>query len=240
MSELRIYPQATSRSATRLRRWKAVLNPFGVPERDDPPPFRRRGKEARERLVAIVLLVPAGAVMVAVAAAMGVEAVIDPASRGPVFFVEARMSRGRTIPLLKFRILNRATLDALGDGPTHIKGIEGTEVTRVGRVLRDWYLDELPQIINIARGDMFFIGTRPWPLAQAEAEVANGQLRKFEMPAGLIGPVQSYKGVHSPSELQLDNEYWEAFTTWSWRELLVLDWQIVRRSITVQMAHEGR
>lgn len=231
---------ADSRGARRLRRWKAVLSPVGVPERDDPPPFRRRGKEARERVAAMVLLGPAAAVMVAAAAAMGVEAVIDPASRGPVFFVEARMSRGRTIRLLKFRILNRATIDALGDGPTHIKGLEATEVTRVGRVLRDWYLDELPQIINVARGDMFFIGTRPWPVEQAAAEVANGQLRKFEMPAGLIGPVQSYKGVTSPSELELDNEYWEAFTTWSWWDLLMLDVQIVRRSITVQMAHEGR
>lgn len=240
LPDLRLYPRGNHRATTRLRRWKAIVSPIGVPERTDPPPFRRRGKEARERLLAILLLPPAGAMMAAVAAAIGVEALIDPTSRGPVFFVEARMSRGRTIPLLKFRILNRATLDSLGDGPTHIKGFEGTEATRVGRVLRDWYLDELPQIINIARGDMFFIGTRPWPLEHAEAEVAYGQLRKFEMPAGLIGPVQSYKGVRSPSGLQLDKEYWEAFTTWSWRELLVLDWQIIRRSLTVQMAHEGR
>lgn len=239
MPDLRVYAEQNPRTTGGLRRWKAILNPFGVPERTDPPPFRRRGKEARERLLAMVLLVPAGAMMAAVAAAIGVEAIIDPMSRGPVFFVEARMSRGRTISLVKFRILNRAALDSLGDGPTHIKGFEGTEVTRVGRVLRDWYLDELPQIINIVRGDMFFIGTRPWPLEYAKAEVVTGELRKFEMPGGLIGPVQSYKGVLSPTEKELDKEYWEAFTTWSWRELLVLDWQIVRRSMMVQMAHEG-
>ena len=217
-----------------------ALRWLGTPERDDPAPFRRRGKEVRERLLAAVLLVPAAPVLAACAAAIKLEGALDRRARGPVFFVEDRVSRGRAIRLLKLRTLDAEALAALGDGPTHIKQLERAgHVTRVGRVLKDWYLDELPQLLNILRGDMFFIGTRPWPLEPYEAELARGVTRKYEMPAGLVGPVQSYKGRKSPSEFELDEEYWEAFRTWSGWDLLKLDWQIARRSVEIQLAHEG-
>lgn len=214
---------------------------LGQPERRDPDLIRRRGKELRERALAAVALVPASAVMAVIAVAIKVEGLIDPSARGPVFFVERRISRGREIDLVKFRTLDAGALAELGDGPTHIKAYERQgRVTRVGNQLKQWYLDELPQVLNIVAGDMFLIGTRPYPLDATEDEIARGETRKRDMPAGLVGPVQSYKGVQSPSELQLDHEYWEAFTRWSWRELLTLDWQILTRSVQVQLRHEGR
>lgn len=213
---------------------------LGSPERTDPAPLRRRGKECWERALAALLMVPALPVMGAVAAGIKVEGTVDPAAKGPIFFVERRISRGREIDLLKFRTLSAPALAGLGDGPTHIKSLERTHVTRMGRILKDWYLDELPQLINIVRGDMFLIGTRPWPLDAAAEELSRGITRKQEMPAGLVGPVQSYKGRHSPTEHELDEEYWEAFRTWSWWRLFRFDLSILRRSVAVQMAHEGR
>ena len=213
---------------------------LGSPERRDPAPLRRRGKEAWERALATGLLLPATPVVLAIAAAIKAEGLLDPDARGPVFFVERRISRGREIDLLKFRTLSAPALHGLGDGPTHIKAMEKTHVTRVGKVLKDWYLDELPQLINIVRGDMFLIGTRPWPIEPAEAEIARGISRKHDMPAGLVGPVQSYKGRHSPTEHELDEEYWEAFRTWDAWRLFRFDLSILRRSVAIQLAHEGR
>lgn len=214
---------------------------LGRPERRDADLVRRRGKEARERALAAVALLPASAVMAAIAAAIKVEGLLDPNARGPVFFVERRISRGREIDLVKFRTLDAGALAELGDGPTHIKAYERQgRVTRVGNQLKQWYLDELPQVLNIVVGDMFLIGTRPYPLDAYQAELERGETRKHDMPAGLVGPVQSYKGVRSPSGRQLDAEYWEAFSTWSWWSLLKLDWQILTRSVRVQMRHEGR
>ncbi|AXV06418.1 UDP-galactose-lipid carrier transferase [Euzebya pacifica] len=142
---------------------------------------------------------------------------------------------------MKFRTIDADALGQLGEGPSHIKRFERAgQVTRVGEWLKNWYLDELPQILNIVAGDMFVIGTRPYPLDAYEAELDMGRTRKYEMPGGLVGPVQSYKGVQSPSEYDLDLEYWEAFATWSPWSLLKLDGQILRRSVKVQLAHEGR
>lgn len=211
------------------------------PAEASAPPRRRRGKEWRERLLAALALVPTAPVLLLVAAAIKVEGLVDPDARGPVFFAEQRISRGRVIHLLKFRTLTAAALAQLGDGPTHIKHFERAGmVTRVGAVLKAWYLDELPQVVNIVRGDMYLIGTRPYPLDAYADELARGVTRKRDMPAGLIGSVQSYKGVKSAGELQLDEEYWEAFLTWSWWRLLQLDIDIVRRSLGVQLAHKGR
>lgn len=202
---------------------------------------RRRGKELRERALATAALVPTLPLMAGIAVAIKVEGLLDPTARGPVFFIERRISRGREIDLIKFRTLNAEALAELDDGPTHIKRFERAGmVTRVGDWLKNWYLDELPQVLNIVAGDMFLIGTRPYPLDAYEAELEKGRTRKRDMPGGLVGPVQSYKGVKSPSGLQLDAEYWEAFTTWSAWELLRLDWQILNRSVKVQMRHEGR
>ena len=191
--------------------------------------------------MATVALVPAMPLMAGIAAAIKVEGLLNPTARGPIFFVEQRISRGRVIDLVKFRTINAEALAQLGDGPSHIKRFERDGmVTRVGEWLKNWYLDELPQVLNIVAGDMFVIGTRPYPLDATADEVAKGRTRKRDMPGGLVGPVQSYKGVKSPSEYDLDMEYWEAFTSWSAWDLWKLDWQILNRSVKVQMRHEGR
>jgi lipopolysaccharide/colanic/teichoic acid biosynthesis glycosyltransferase len=141
--------------------------------------------------------------------------------------------------MLKFRTIRTDALDRLGPGPTHIKLIESDEhLTRVGRVLHRWYLDELPQLWNIVRGDMFLIGTRPWPVEAYEQELARGITRKRDMPAGLIGPVQSRKG-DGGQELDLDRAYWEAFQTYPAWKLLLLDVRIILRSAKVQLKHKG-
>ncbi|MDQ4065386.1 MAG: sugar transferase, partial [Actinomycetota bacterium] len=128
-------------------------------------PLRRIGKELRERLLTLAALVLASPLFALIALAIKIEAILDGRARGPVLFGEERMSSGRRFKLLKFRTLTADALASLGPGPTHIKHLEDdASLTRVGRVLKQWYLDELPQLINVARGDIALIGTRPWPL----------------------------------------------------------------------------
>ena len=206
-------------------------------------PFRRRGKEWRERFLAFLFLVPVSPVFALCALAIKLEGLFDRDARGPVFFYEDRVSRGRIIKLMKFRTLTASALGSLGTGPTHIAVLEKAgRITRAGRWIRSWYLDELPQVLNIVRGDMFLIGTRPWPIELYEAEMARGITRKRDMPAGLIGPVQANKGrfdPHSEEALHLDLEYWEAFKTYPWWKLLAVDLGIVRGAIRVQLEHKG-
>lgn len=202
---------------------------------------RRRGKELRERLLAAVVLIPVAPLISLCALVIKLEGLVDPNARGPVFFHEDRVSRGRIIKLIKFRTLTSRALDALGPGPTHIATLEKSgHLTRAGRLIRQWYLDELPQIWNIVRGDMFLIGTRPFPIELYEEELAQGITRKRDMPAGLIGPVQASKGTPALADsVRIDAEYWEAFQTYPWWKLLALDARIVRDSLKVQLRHQG-
>ena len=200
---------------------------------------RRPGKELRERTVAALLMVPCAPVIGAVSLAIWLEGLLDPGARGPVFFREARIAGGREIQMLKFRTLDAAALASLGPGPTHIKSLEQSgHVTRVGNVLRQWYLDELPQLWNIVRGDMFLIGTRPYPIDAYEEELARGVTRKRDMPAGLIGPVQSSKGG-SRNDVDVDAEYWHTFQTAPGWRLFLTDLGIVGRSMRVMLEHKG-
>ena len=200
---------------------------------------RRRGKEWRERILAALLLVPALPVMGACALGIKLEALVDRRARGPVLFLEDRVSRGQVFKLMKFRTLDAAALATLGPGPTHIKGLEEAgHLTRMGRFMHRWYLDELPQLWNVVRGDMGLIGTRPWPIDAYEAEIARGITRKRDMPAGLVGAVQSSKGAGG-NDLELDLAYWDAFQTYSAWKLLLLDIRILLRSAKVQLEHKG-
>jgi lipopolysaccharide/colanic/teichoic acid biosynthesis glycosyltransferase len=77
-------------------------------------------------------------------------------SRGPVFFRQARCGKeGRCFLVLKFRTMTHAGL-----GPTLTRAGDA-RVTRLGRILRKWKIDEFPQLVNVIKGDMSMVGPRP-------------------------------------------------------------------------------
>ena len=100
--------------------------------------------------VAIVVLSP---LFLAIAIAVRLD------SRGPVLFRQERMGRGfRPFPICKFRTM---VVDAPRLGGQLTAGDRDPRITRVGRFLRRWKLDELPQLLNVFKGDMSFVGPRP-------------------------------------------------------------------------------
>ena len=110
--------------------------------------------------------------------------------RGPIFFCIERISKGKVIRLIKFRTIKMRKLQEILNHEGRIDDIKFLEkqnhnLTRLGRVLRDFYLDELPQIFNILRGELSFVGPRPYPLSMYEEEIAKGRMRKKIIRAGL-------------------------------------------------------
>jgi len=118
---------------------------------------------------------------------------------GPVFFAQDRVGqRGRTFRALKFRSM-RPDAEALTGAVQATAG--DTRVTRVGRVLRATAMDELPQLWNIARGDMSFVGPRALRPGEIEADAGGRLVRLEEVPGfehrievrpGLTGLAQIY------------------------------------------------
>ena len=108
-------------------------------------------KRAFDLTLALILLVPVGA------AVLGISVWLRAAQGAPVFFLSERMGRGgRPFHLLKFRTMRIAPDAGIATG-----GDKATRITRPGGWLRERRLDELPQLWNILRGDMSFVGPRP-------------------------------------------------------------------------------
>ena len=130
-------------------------------------------------------------------------------SPGPALFRQKRIGKdGRIFEMLKFRSMC-LNAEHTGSGVYSEKG--DRRVTRVGRFLRATSLDELPQAINILRGDMSLIGPRPpltyhpWPYEQYTAE----QRRMFEVRPGLTGwaQINGRKGVEWHKRIELNIWY---------------------------------
>ncbi len=164
----------------------------------------RVAKRALDILVASVLLIALAPLMVAVAVAIKLD------SRGPVLFLQPRTGRGgHLFRLLKFRSMHVGSPVLVREDGAIVKGKHDTRVTRVGRVLRRFSLDEAPQLINVLRGDMSMVGPRPLVIAEAEALTHAWQERRTDLRPGLTGPWQvsgrSHIGFHDM--IKLDYQY---------------------------------
>ena len=126
-------------------------------------PHRPPGRELRALSViaAALLLVLTSPLLALVALLIRLD------SRGPVFFVQARVGLGNwPFPLIKFRTMR---VDA--DSQSQWVRDNGHRITRVGRWLRRFRIDELPQLVNVLRGEMNFVGPRPHPCSNFAALV---------------------------------------------------------------------
>jgi lipopolysaccharide/colanic/teichoic acid biosynthesis glycosyltransferase len=161
---------------------------------------------------AVTLIVLFAPVFAVILAAIAVEGLLVPKNRGPFFLSEARGSEGRIFNLPKFRIIRMDAFHAANKDQKyqHIKPIERDEanLTGVGKVLKKFYLDELPQFHSILVGDMSFVGPRPWPLEPYYEELEQGIFRKRLIRPGLTGMVQANKGIKGEAnEWTLDFAY---------------------------------
>ena len=151
-------------------------------------------------LILFILLIP---VLLIAAIAVKVD------SKGPVIFKQERLGlHGRVFSIYKFRSM-RVNAEHTGSGV--YSGKNDARVTRVGKFLRASSIDELPQLWNIIKGDMSFIGPRPpltyhpWPIEEYTQE----QLHMFDVRPGITGwaQVNGRKGVEWHKRIELNCWY---------------------------------
>ena len=161
-----------------------------------------------------------------------------PRDRGRLFYRERRISAGRAFDLLKLRTLRE---DVLVEAAGHVRPYEAevTNLTWAGRwVLKPIYLDELPQLWNVLRGDMSLVGPRPWPDELVERQLARGVDYRLRVPAGWTGPAQVSKGLDLDFE-ELDLAYVALLETASPGDVLRHDLGVLWRTVRTMLRGEG-
>ena len=199
---------------------------------------RPLAKRVLDVVVSATLLLLLSPVVLAVLVAFALDVVLEREDRGSLFYREPRISHGRMFGLLKFRTLRAAALSGAG-GHARLLEADPANLTWLGRrVLKPWYLDEIPQLWNILRGDLSLVGPRPWPPELVEQQRAEGITYRDEVSAGLTGLAQLTKGSDQ-RYADLDIAYVERSRTLAGWALVRYDLQIVLRTVRVVARGEG-
>jgi len=153
-------------------------------------------------------------------------------SKGAVFFRQERVGKdGRSFRVWKFRtMIEGAVRKGLGYNVTK----DDSRITRVGVVLRNWGLDELPQLINVFIGEMSLVGPRPTLRYQVE-HYNDFQRRRLKMKPGItsLAVVSGRNALSWKERIELDVWYVEHWSFW-------LDIKILFKTLwTVLVTHEG-
>ena len=195
-------------------------------------------KRLLDLLVSGALLVVFLPVLLVVLVAFALDVLLSPRDRGSLFYREARISRGRTFGLLKFRTLRSDVLERSA-GHARLLEADAANLTWIGRrLLKPWYVDELPQLWNVVRGDISLVGPRPWPPELVDRQRAEGLIYRDELTAGLTGTAQITKGS-GQRYADLDLAYAERFRSLGSWALVRYDLQILVRTIGVIARGEG-
>jgi exopolysaccharide biosynthesis polyprenyl glycosylphosphotransferase len=204
---------------------------------------RRAGLTRRARVVkrtfdiagSLALLLVLGPLLAAIAVAIRIS------SPGPVLFRQTRVGRdGRRFQMLKFRSMvadadNRKTdLLAINEADGLFKIDNDPRVTRVGRLLRRSWLDELPQLFNVLRGDMSLVGPRPLVVDEDE-KIVGWYRARLDLTPGMTGPWQVFGAARVPLRdmVTIDYVYVANWSLWG-------DIKLLLRTVPPVLARRGQ
>ena len=182
--------------------------------------YRKVIKKLLDLILALILIILLSPLMLIISIMIKID------SKGPVIFKQIRSGKNnKNFTLYKFRsmIYNNNLYDT---------SVED-QVTKIGRILRKTSLDELPQLFNILKGEMSFIGPRPWILDYAKYFTKH-QMRRLEVLPGITGLAQcsGRNNLGIIERIDIDVEYVENMS-------LFLDIYIVLKTIKSVLRKEG-
>jgi exopolysaccharide biosynthesis polyprenyl glycosylphosphotransferase len=191
-------------------------------------------KRTFDVVAGLVLLLCAAPIMTVIALLIRLE------SPGPIFFRQPRVGQGgRPFGLLKFRSMldgadaMKADLRGLNETVGLFKIADDPRITRVGGFLRRASLDELPQLLNVLRGEMSIVGPRPL-VADDDSQVRGWDRRRLHLTPGITGPWQILSSTRVPLNEMVKIDYLYA-ANWS----LWGDAKILLRTVVHVLARRG-
>jgi exopolysaccharide biosynthesis polyprenyl glycosylphosphotransferase len=197
--------------------------------------YLRAGKRALDLVGASVALMLSAPVLLVAALLIKLE------SRGPVIYCSKRVGRGgRPFTFFKLRsMVNDA--DQMRHRLSHLNECDGPvfkisrdpRVTRIGRILRRTSIDEIPQFVNVLRGEMSLVGPRP-PIPEEVAKYEPWQMRRLDVQPGItcLWQISGRSRIGFQEWMRLDLEYIR-------NRSLVLDLKILMRTVPAVLSREG-
>lgn len=182
--------------------------------------FLKRAFDVVSSGIAVVLLLPIW---------IGVSIAIKKDSKGSILFKQGRRTKdGKVFNMLKFRSMV-VNAENIGTGLFNYEN--DPRVTKIGRKLRDSSMDELPQLINIFKGEMSVVGPRPCVTYElGDYETLNKRYKKrFQVKAGLTGlaQVKGRNDITWDEKVEYDNQYVDLFDKWG----VLIDIKILFQSV---------
>jgi exopolysaccharide biosynthesis polyprenyl glycosylphosphotransferase len=200
-------------------------------------------KRSLDRIAAFSILVVISPILLLTAFA------IKKTSSGPIFYKQERVGlKGRRFKVWKFRTMveNASELQKELEKQNEVKGgvlfkiKHDPRITKIGKFLRDYSIDELPQLINVLQGEMSLVGPRPLPVRDYELSIQNAQefsrdrFLRYEVLPGITGLWQ----VKGRATIDSDEIfYWDMIYILKWS--LALDLRILLQTVKVVLFKEG-
>jgi len=237
----------------------------GTPEPKEAFPYKPPSKEIRDKyqhifilkkplddrllklffdkLVASIALLLSSPILLVLRIAYFVEGLILPENKGPMFFSYNAVSGGKIFPKYKIRLIKTSYIDqegaAKGDWIAFSAEWSPESRTYVGRFVKKFYLDELPQFYSVLRGDMSIVGPRPLAVLHYQRDLDQGNVTRFLIKGGLLGLGHVMKGTPEMGNPVYEYEYVDQYIKLSPVGLLWLDLKIIARGIKVIFQGKG-
>jgi lipopolysaccharide/colanic/teichoic acid biosynthesis glycosyltransferase len=221
----------------------AIREKYGHIFRIEQPLKPRFFKLAFDKMAGGALLLLAAPILLLLKIAYMVEGLLLPENRGPLIFSYNAVSAGKVFPKYKIRLIKCKYIEPVGAarGDWIAYSAEWTPESRtyVGRFVKKFYLDELPQFYSVLRGDMSIVGPRPLAVVHFDRDRQQGNVTRFLIRGGLLGLGHIMKGTPEMGNPVYEYEYIDQYLKRSSFGLLMLDLKIMWRGILVILRGKG-
>tara|TARA_B110000503_G_C7168775_1_gene423251 strand:+ start:5852 stop:6586 length:735 start_codon:yes stop_codon:yes gene_type:complete len=203
----------------------------------------RRLKTYFDKLLALLVLLFTLPVIVFLKLAFIVEGIFIPENKGQMFFSYNAVSQGKVFSKYKIRLIKTSFIDheaaKLGDWIAYAAEWNVESRTYVGAFVKKFYLDEIPQLWNVLRGEMSIVGPRPLAIIHYERDLAQGNVTRKLLKGGLLGLGHIMKGKPEFGNPIYEYEYIDQYIKQSELNLLLLDLKIIWRGLLLILKGGG-
>ncbi len=196
-----------------------------------------------DKIAAFLILLCCSPVLLLLIIANLIEGILIPENRGPLFFYYNAVSAGKIFKKHKIRLIKEKYVDkelqAKGDWHAFKNEWMPEARTNIGRFVKKFYLDEIPQFYNVLKGDMSIVGPRPIAVHHYKRDLAQGNVTRKLIRGGLLGYGHIRKGTPEFGNPVYEYEYVYHYIHDTSLKLMTLDMKIMWKGFLVMLKAKG-